>query len=109
MILRDILNVLPRDVGTNIRICYFDNDGYMYDEELYIRFEEDSQFVDTCAKFSLLIAEHFADAPVIELTNHFGSVLITIDMKVKRETVNQWKTEAADEAGLSHILRDWEE
>ena len=108
MILRDILNVLPGDAGTNIRLCYFDHDGNMYDEELYIRFEEDCQ-QDTIAKFSLLIAEHFADDPVIELTNHFGAILITVDRNVKRETVNRWKSEAANKAGLSYILRDWEE
>lgn len=107
MTLRELLNVMPTDEATNVSLFYFDHEENMYAEDLYISWNEDIH--KETAFFSLLLAEHFADDEVIELSNRFSSVAITVDRKVKRETVKRWKTEAADAAGLSKILRDWED
>ena len=107
MTFRELLNVMPTDEATNVSLYYFDHDENMYAEDLYISWSEDIH--KETAFFSLLLAEHFAEDEVIELSNRFSSVAVTVDRKVKRETVKRWKTEAADAAGLSKILRDWED
>lgn len=109
MILRDVINLMPADEVTNVSLFYFNHEGDMYCEDLYIRFELDEEPHKEDAEFSLRLAEHFADDEVLEISNRFRSVAITVDRKVKQETVRRWKTQAADAAGLPRILRDWEE
>lgn len=106
MTLRDLMQVMPEDTGTNVQLCYYDYSGNMYDEFLYLKFGEDAE---PFQKFCVTIAEHFAEDDVIEITNHMGQLLITVDREVSQITVKRWKTEAADQIGLSRILRSWED
>lgn len=91
MILRDLLNLMPEDEGTNIILTYFDAEtGYHMGEDLYIRFDDPDK------AFDLMIAEHFAEDEVIEITNSFQHLVITVDRELHKDTVLRWKQKAAD-------------
>lgn len=105
MTLRELLNIMPDDRPTTIDLRYYDEReierGDTYSFQLGT---EDPDYL-----FAAIMLEHYADDDVIEMTNHFNSILITVDRVVHDVTVRRWKTEAADQAKLSYILRDWKE
>lgn len=104
MVLRDIMNLFPAEEATNLLLLYFDKETETQrGEDLYIRFNDPEN------AFDLMIAEHFADDEILDITNHFNEIKITVDRIVSKETVIRWKTQAAEAVKLNPILRDWEE
>ncbi len=106
MTLRDLMQVMPEDTGTNVQLCYYDYAGNMHDEMLYLKFTENAE---PFQKFSVMVAEYFADDDVIEITNHFNQLLVTVDREVSQDAVKRWKTKVADHIGMLQIMRSWED
>ena len=99
MTFRDFLNVLPGDEATNVLLLYFDKDTEQtMGEDLYIRFDDPEK------AFDLMIAEHFADDPVIEITNHFYDVMVTVDRLISKDTMLRWKSAAAARIYTMHQM-----
>lgn len=108
MTLREILNVIPGDQANLIELHYFDLQGTEF-RDLFIFTLVDA---DSSEKFGAIMLEHYAEDEVLELSHicrGYTALQITVDREVKQETVRKWKTKAADQAGMLHILRDWED
>ena len=105
MTFRELLNIMPNDSITTIDLHYFNEQEQERVDTYFFNLESD----DADYVFSSIMLEHFAEDDVIELTNHVCALCITVDRIVSTQTVNAWKTAAANRARLSYILRDWEE
>ena len=105
MTFRELMQVMPDDSITTIDLHYFDEREQEKVDTYFFNLESD----DADYVFSSIMLEHYADDEVIELTNHVCALCITVDRIVSTQTVNTWKTAAANRARLSYILRDWEE